>query len=127
MNATPDRLLPALLLALTAVTGFVDAVSVTVVGTRFSAQTDAEGRFTIAAVPPGTYRLRARMLGYSAVDTSAVVEDGQQSVVDLRLKRSPIELNPVVAIGYVLFNLLSGKKPETPEQPKDAAPAGAAK
>jgi hypothetical protein len=34
---------------------------------------------------------------------------------------------PVVAIGYILFNLLSGKKPETPEQPKDAAPAGAAK
>jgi TonB-linked SusC/RagA family outer membrane protein len=80
--------------------GPLTAASVTVVGTRFSAQTDAEGRFTIAGVPPGSYRLRARMLGYSAIDTSAVVEDGQQSVVDLQLKRSPIELNPVVAIGY---------------------------
>src|SRR5439155_1450802 len=47
-----------------------------------------------------TDRLRARMLGSTAADTSAVVEDGQQSVMDLRLKRSPIELNPVVAIGY---------------------------
>ena len=29
---------------------------------------------------------------------------------------------PVVAIGYVIFNLLSGKKPEQAEQPKPAAP-----
>jgi hypothetical protein len=28
---------------------------------------------------------------------------------------------PVVAIGYILFNLLSGKKPEQTEQPKPAA------
>jgi len=80
--------------------GPITAATVTVVGTRFSAQTDAEGRFTIGGVPAGSYRLRARMLGYTAADTSAVVEDGQQSVTDLRLKRSPIELNPVVAIGY---------------------------
>src|SRR5436309_3185364 len=80
--------------------GPIMAATVTVVGTRFSAQTDAEGRFTIGGVPAGSYRLRARMLGYTAADTSAVVEDGQQSVMDLRLKRSPIELNPVVAIGY---------------------------
>src|SRR5206468_12275647 len=80
--------------------GPITAATVTVVGTRCSAQTDAEGRFTIGGVPAGSYRLRARMLGYTAADTSAVVEDGQQSVMDLRLKRSPIELNPVVAIGY---------------------------
>ena len=80
--------------------GPITAATVTVVGTRFSAQTDAEGRFTIGGVPAGSYRLRARMLGYTAADTSAAVEDGQQSVMDLRLKRSPIELNPVVAIGY---------------------------
>src|SRR5213083_1820153 len=80
--------------------GPITAATVTVVGTRFTAQTDAEGRFTIGGVPAGSYRLRARMLGYTAADTSAVVEDGQQSVMELRLKRSPIELNPVVAIGY---------------------------
>src|SRR5204863_204456 len=80
--------------------GPITAATVTVVSTRFTAQTDAEGRFTIGGVPAGSYRLRARMLGYTAADTSAVVEDGQQSVMDLRLKRSPIELNPVVAIGY---------------------------
>jgi TonB-linked SusC/RagA family outer membrane protein len=80
--------------------GPIAAATVTVVGTRFSVETDAEGRFAIAGVPPGSYRLRARMLGYTAVDTSVVVENDQQSVVDLQLKRSPIELNPVVAIGY---------------------------
>jgi hypothetical protein len=29
---------------------------------------------------------------------------------------------PIVAIGYVIFNLLSGKKPEQAEPPKPAAP-----
>jgi hypothetical protein len=29
---------------------------------------------------------------------------------------------PVAAIGYIIFNLLSGKKPEQDDQPKPAAP-----
>ena len=74
--------------------------TVTVTGTRFSAETDGEGRYALGGVPPGTYRLRARMLGYTPIDTSVAVEDGRQVVVDLQLKASPIELNPVVAIGY---------------------------
>lgn len=34
---------------------------------------------------------------------------------------------PIAAVGYILFNLLSGKKPEQAEQAQDPAPAGAAK
>ncbi|HMH84117.1 MAG TPA: carboxypeptidase-like regulatory domain-containing protein, partial [Gemmatimonadales bacterium] len=73
--------------------------TVVVVGTRLSAETDATGRYSISAVPVGTHRVRARMLGYAPVDTSVVVEDGKESVVDLQLKAQAIELEAVVAVG----------------------------
>src|SRR5438105_7801418 len=76
------------------------AVSVTVVGTRLTSATQADGRYAIAGVPPGTHRLRARLLGYAPGDTTVVVQDGRESVVDFGLRGSAIELNPVVAVGY---------------------------
>jgi len=76
-----------------------DAV-VTVVGTAFTAKTGADGRFTITGVPAGSYRIRVRMLGYTAAAASVVVQDSEQAVADVHLARSAIELNPVVAIGY---------------------------
>ncbi|HEV8304822.1 MAG TPA: TonB-dependent receptor [Gemmatimonadales bacterium] len=75
-------------------------VSVILVGTRLTAETQADGRYTIAEVPPATYRLRARLLGYTPADTSIAVQDGQATVVNFQLRRGAIELNPVVAIGY---------------------------
>jgi TonB-dependent starch-binding outer membrane protein SusC len=75
-------------------------VSVILVGTRFSTQTAPDGRYAIADVAPGAYRLRTRLLGYLPADSSVTVQDGAQTVVDWRLRRSAIELNPVVAIGY---------------------------
>jgi TonB-linked SusC/RagA family outer membrane protein len=45
-------------------------------------------------------RLRARMLGYTPGDTSVVVEEGREAVVDFRLKAQAIELEAVVAVGY---------------------------
>src|SRR5256886_13834248 len=76
-----------------------DAV-VTVVGTVFTAKTGADGRFAIAGVRAGSYRVRVRMLGYSPAAASVTVQDGEQAVADVQLARSAIELNPVVAIGY---------------------------
>ncbi|HYT84615.1 MAG TPA: TonB-dependent receptor [Gemmatimonadales bacterium] len=73
---------------------------VELVGTRLSAQTGADGQYAIAAVPPATYRIRARLVGYTPADASVAVQDGQQAVADFALPRSAIELNPVVAIGY---------------------------
>src|SRR5437879_4221359 len=75
-------------------------VNVIAVGTSFSATTDSGGRYAIAGVPVGTYHLRARSLGYTPGDTTVVVREGQETVADFRLQRSPIELNPIVAIGY---------------------------
>src|SRR6266480_2326676 len=76
------------------------AAGVTVVGTRLTSTTQADGRYAIAGVPPGTHRLRARLLGYTPGDTTVVVQDGRESVVDFGLRGSAIELNPVVAVGY---------------------------
>src|SRR5258705_7553873 len=73
--------------------------AVSVVGTRFSAETDPSGRYVIASVPVGTHQLRARMLGYAPADTTLVVEEGQESVVNFQLKGHPIELQAVLAAG----------------------------
>jgi TonB-linked SusC/RagA family outer membrane protein len=73
---------------------------VSVAGTRLTAETDAGGRYVIAAVPVGTHRVRARMLGYTPVDTSVVVEEGQEAIVNFQLKAQAIELEAVVAVGY---------------------------
>ncbi|HEY6156361.1 MAG TPA: TonB-dependent receptor [Gemmatimonadales bacterium] len=77
----------------------VDAM-VTLVGTALTAKTGADGRFTIPGVAAGSYRIRVRMLGYTAALVSVTVQDGEQAVADVQLARSAIELNPVVAIGY---------------------------
>jgi TonB-linked SusC/RagA family outer membrane protein len=74
--------------------------SINVVGTRLSTETDAAGHYSISSVPVGTHRLRARMLGYAPVDTSVVVEEGQEAVMNFQLKAQAIELEAVVSVGY---------------------------
>jgi TonB-linked SusC/RagA family outer membrane protein len=78
----------------------LSGATVAVVGTLLAAQTDAGGQYSIAGVPPGTQRVRARMLGHAPADTTVVVQEGQQSAVDLQLRASAIELDPIVATGY---------------------------
>jgi len=73
---------------------------VSVIGTHLSTETDANGRYTIANVPVGAQRLRARMLGYAPVDTATTVAEGQESVINFQLKARAIELEAVVAVGY---------------------------
>jgi TonB-linked SusC/RagA family outer membrane protein len=74
--------------------------TVLVLGTRLSAEADATGRYSIAGVPVGTHRLRARMLGYAPADTSVVVEEDRESIVDFQLKAQAIQMEAVVAVGY---------------------------
>src|SRR5216110_1107717 len=108
-RATLVKRPPGLALQLGTITGTVTAAgtvtplvraTVSVVGTRLSAETDAAGRYTLGGVPVGTQRLRARMLGYAPADTSVVVEEGKEAVVDLQLKAQAIELEAVVSVGY---------------------------
>ncbi len=75
--------------------------SITIPGTRLAAVTGPDGRYTLPEVPPGTYRVRARFIGYgTAEDTAVVVAAGQTATAHFRLQASAIELEAVVAIGY---------------------------
>jgi len=75
-------------------------VRISVVGTRFGAVTGPDGRYAIADVPPGTYRLQARLIGYGIAETDLILAAGQTVTADLRLVPQAIELNPIVAVGY---------------------------
>jgi Carboxypeptidase regulatory-like domain len=48
-------------------------VNITLIGTSFGAVTNADGRFTIKDVAPGTYSVRASVLGFSPVVKSDIV------------------------------------------------------
>jgi TonB-linked SusC/RagA family outer membrane protein len=78
----------------------LEGATVTVLGTRFGAVTRPGGQYAIADVPAGTYRLRARRLGYTVAETSAVVPEGGQVVVDFQLQAVARQLDEVVTIGY---------------------------
>ena len=76
-------------------------VTVTVTATRFGSVTWSDGRYTITAVPPGTYRVQARVIGYgTAEDSGVVVVAGQSATADFRLQTQAIQLDAVTAIGY---------------------------
>lgn len=78
------------------------SATVTVVGTRLAARTDASGRYTIGAVPPGAYRIEARHLGYQPASTAGVrVVPGESTTLDLRLAVAPLSLEAVVTTGVV--------------------------
>ncbi|HEX2716534.1 MAG TPA: TonB-dependent receptor [Gemmatimonadaceae bacterium] len=73
---------------------------VTVIGTRAGAVTGADGRYLIP-IAPGTYTVRASMIGFGpvAVADVPVVADSLVTV-DFRLRHQAVELEQVVTIGY---------------------------
>ena len=75
--------------------------SVTLARGSLGAVTGSDGRYLIAGVPPGTYRVRARLIGYGTVeDTGVVVTATETATVDFQLRAQAIQLDAVVAIGY---------------------------
>src|SRR5205814_6994435 len=76
-------------------------VRVTVSGTALAATSGPDGRYTIALVPPGTYRLQARLIGYEVGEVpGVVVTAGQTATADLHLQPLPVALQEVVVVGY---------------------------
>jgi TonB-dependent receptor len=67
--------------------------------TSFRTTADAEGRFRLRNVRPGTYRLDVRYLGYTHQAVAVVVEPGQVLSRDLALQPLPVALSEVVVAG----------------------------
>jgi hypothetical protein len=57
--------------------------------------TDAAGGFAFADLPPATYRLSIRQIGYAPLDTQVVVRAGAAAALEIALRRLAIELPPV--------------------------------
>jgi TonB-linked SusC/RagA family outer membrane protein len=80
----------------------VTGVTIVVTGTRLAAITGDNGRFTLGAVPPGTYALEARRVGYSPVVHRAVqVVAGQTTTVDFKTVAAVLHLQETVITGVV--------------------------
>src|SRR5213082_3847548 len=69
---------------------------VIIVGTSLIAQTNAEGRYSIARVPAGQATVRASAVGYAAASRALTVNPGESAVADLTLALSPYSLDEVV-------------------------------
>jgi len=66
-------------------------------GTVLGTSADPQGHFVIRQVQPGTYRLRASMLGYrTQVLRGVTVKARETTSVEVRLEAAAIDLNPVI-------------------------------
>jgi len=76
-------------------------VGVSVVGTQWAGVSGQDGRYAIAGVAPGTYRVVVSLLGYAQQSVDRVtVEAGSSAVVDAQLRPQAIPLPEIVAVGY---------------------------
>ena len=71
-----------------------------VVATPYGTTSGADGRFTIANVPDGSYTLRVRMIGYVMQDRPVTVTNGQTATANFQLVTQAAQLNQVVTVGY---------------------------
>jgi TonB-linked SusC/RagA family outer membrane protein len=74
----------------------VSGAQVVVVGTQRGGMTDAQGRFSIAGVPPGTYDVRARRVGYAPIVQRVTVAAGATESTSFALAVSATTLDEVV-------------------------------
>jgi TonB-dependent starch-binding outer membrane protein SusC len=68
-------------------------------GTQRGAMADADGRFTIANVPPGSYVVRINMIGYRQVDQEVTVSAGATASFQVQLTPAALQLDQIVVTG----------------------------
>ncbi|HEX7979563.1 MAG TPA: SusC/RagA family TonB-linked outer membrane protein [Gemmatimonadaceae bacterium] len=79
----------------------IQGVRITVLGTQLTVTSNPQGRYTIAGLAAGMYRLRASAIGYTPVVVDSVpVRAGQVANADIALKHQTVELEKVVVVGY---------------------------
>ena len=78
----------------------IAGAQVGIAASQLGATTNADGRFTIANVPAGTHAVQVRMIGYTVVERSVTVVDGQTATLNFQLSTRAVVLDEVVAVGY---------------------------
>ena len=66
--------------------------NVSIVGTNIGTATDNQGKFLIGNVPPGTYQILARYIGYTSVEQTVQVTVGRVSTINFELVGSVLEM-----------------------------------
>ncbi|PYP79291.1 MAG: SusC/RagA family TonB-linked outer membrane protein [Gemmatimonadetes bacterium] len=79
----------------------IQGVRVTLLGTQLTVTSNPQGKYTIAGIAPGNYRIRASAIGYTPVIVDSIpVAAGQTASADIALKHQTVELERVVTVGY---------------------------
>lgn len=73
--------------------------NISLVGTTLGAASDREGAFAIRGVPPGTYTILVRFMGYKSVSKEIVVSASQEVTADFELKVDVLKLDEIVVTG----------------------------
>ncbi len=91
----------------------LDQVSVWVEGPGLGAVTASDGRYAVGNVPPGTYRVTARRVGYAPLTSTATVTADSVATMNFALSAAPTRLTEMVttAMGeqrrYEVGNVIS--------------------
>ncbi len=74
-------------------------ISIVLKGSLLSSVTDAQGKYEIKNVKPGTYTIRVSAIGIKAVEETVTVEAGETVAKNFMLSESQEQLNEVVING----------------------------
>ncbi len=91
----------------------LDQVAVRVEGPALAGVTTSDGRYAVHNIPPGTYRVTARRVGYTPLTKTVTVSPNSAATVDFAVAAAPTRLNEMVttAVGdqrrYEVGNVIS--------------------
>src|SRR5690606_11144325 len=77
----------------------LSAAQVSIPALQRGTVTDASGRYSIDNLPPGTYEVRAQMIGYQATTETVTVSAESTATLDLSVAMSAIGLDEIVVTG----------------------------
>lgn len=77
----------------------LDGARIEVVGTSFGATTGAQGRFSIARVPEGTYTVRVSYLGRRTESREVTIASGETAEADFSLQVQAVVVGGVEVLG----------------------------
>lgn len=80
--------------------------NIIVVGTNIGASTNEFGKFTISGLQPGSYQVRASIIGYtSQLKSDVIVNTAKPTFVSFKLAESIIELDGVTVTSDIFVNV----------------------